>query len=229
VSDVSSSWPLGSCRACVWIGLFAALIFTSGCVSSRAFMPTEHVTAFSPGGSQYAAEYPIVESGSSLGDVKVWSDGATRDGSDAEPRTTVRVGFELSNHAGAPLRFDAKQLFLEELARKGEPAGRVPPTSVAGETLVPPGQSRQLDVRFTLPSSVWPSDVPGYRVAWSVVGRRVHSRKTPFARVVAPPRPVDAWYYPYYGYYYPGFYGSWSFGYRGWPPPWRARRLYIIR
>jgi hypothetical protein len=103
----------------------------------------------------------------------------------------------------------------------------LPPARVDGDTLVPPGQNRRLDVLFTLPSSVWPSDVPGYRVAWSVVGRRLHSRKTSFARV-APPRPVDAGY-PYYGYYYPGFYGSWSFGYRGWPPPWRARRLYFVR
>jgi hypothetical protein len=227
VNDVSSSWPLVPCRACAWIGLFVALIFTSGCVSSRTFMPTEHVTAFSPGGGQYAAEYSIDESGSSLGDVKLWSEGATRDGSDEEPRTKVRVGFELSNHAQIPLRFDPKRLFLEELAKKGEPAGRLPPANVAGDTLVPPGQSRRLDVLFTLPSSVWPSDVPGYRVAWSVVGRRVHSRKTPFASV-APRRPIDAWYYPYYGYY-PGFYGSWSFGYRGWPPPWRGRRPYFIR
>lgn len=228
MSGVSSSWLQWSWRGFGCIGLFATLTLASGCVSSRAFMPTEHVTAFSPGGGEYAAEYAIEESGDSLGDVKVWSDGATRDGSDDEPHTNVRVGFELSNHAQAPLRFDSRRLFLEELPKKGERAGRVGPSRVTGDTLVPPGQSRQLEVVFILPRSVWPSDVPGYRVAWSVAGRRSHSRRTPFTRLVER-RPVDAGY-PYYGYYYPGFYGSWSFGYRGWPAPWGARRRpYFLR
>jgi hypothetical protein len=220
-------------KAVARLGLFGALIAGTGCVSSRAFVPAEHVTAFSPGGRHLAAEYSIEEQGSALGDVKVWSPGAERDGSAADPRTTVRVGFELANHDDAPLEFDTERLYLEEMAEEGRSAGRLGPTQVAGETLVPPGQTRQIDVTFALPDSVWPSDVPGYRVAWSVVGSKPHSRKTPFLRAMES-RPVDPWY-PYYGYYYPGyyypgFYGSWSFGYRfGPPPPWRARRLYYVR
>jgi hypothetical protein len=191
-------------------------------------MPTEHVTAFSPGGGHYAAEYPIEEGGSAVGDVKVWSEGAERDGSDSEPHTQVHVGFELDNQGDTPLRFDAKQLYLEEMPKEGTPAGRVSPESITGDTLVPPGQTRQIDANFALPASVWPSDVPGYRVAWRVIGSRSHSRKTPFLRTLDA-RPIDPWY-PYYGYYYPGyyyprFYGSWSFGYRAWPPPRRVRRF----
>jgi hypothetical protein len=200
----------------------------SGCVSSRAFVPGEHVTAFSPGGGHLAAEYPIIEAGQSLGEVKVWSAGAVRDGSDDEPRTTVRIAFELSNHADAPLRFDRERLYLEELPRRGQKPGHLVPEQLDGDLLVPPGESRQVDVVFALPKSVWPSDVPGYRVAWSVVGQRSHSRKTPFLQAQEPTR-ADAWY-PYYGpyygsYYYPGFYGSWSSRYRAWPPPWGVRRF----
>jgi hypothetical protein len=205
-------------------GLCAALLVLSGCVSSRSFMPAEHVTAFSPGGTHYAAEYPIVEGGTTVGDVKVWSQGAERDASDAEPHTTIRVGFEVANHDGETLRFDLERLHLEEMPKEGSPPGRVPAASVDGDPIVPSGQTRQIDVTFALPSSVWPSDVPGYRVAWSVAGTKVHSRKTPFLRSVDT-RPLDPWYpsYGYYpGYYYPGFYGSWSFRYR-WPPPWRLR------
>ena len=82
------------------------------------------------------------------------------------------------------------------------------------------------------PSSVWPSDVPGFRVAWSVVGERVHSRKTPFLRALDLNRYDPG--YPYYGgwyfygsfYGYPGYYGGWPYRYYyGWPAPWRGPRV----
>jgi hypothetical protein len=224
VCIVSSSWKTFARR----LLLLALLTIVNGCVSSRAFVPTEHVSAFSPRGNHYAAEYPILETGQTVGEVKLWATGASRDGSDDEPRTTVTIGFQVSSHGQTPLRFDAERLYLEETVKKGEPAGRLRPTRVEGETLVPPGQSRQLEASFTLPSSVWPSDVPGFRVAWNVVGRQRHSRKTPFLKAIDRGS-LDPWYpsySPYYGSYYPGFYGSWSYRYRGWPPPWRMRRFY---
>ena len=114
------SWfPLSLAR----LGLAAALLaFSAGCVSSRAFVPGEHLTGFSPDGAQPAAEYALLEDGEALGDVKVWSSGAVRDGS----RTQVHVAFEITNQSRAPLRFDARQLFLEELPEKGKPPGRPP-------------------------------------------------------------------------------------------------------
>ncbi len=224
MSDVSKSFNTAARVALLLVAWFVL----SSCVSSRAFVPTEHVTAVSPRGGHLAAEYPIIEGGQSLGEVKVWSAGAVRDRSADDPRTSVRVGFELQNHGNAPMRFDRAGLFLEEMPEGGQARGRVAPEHVEGDLLVPPGESRQVDVAFALPSSVWPSDVPAYRVAWSVVGQRAHSRKTPFLRVQNP-SPADAWYPyygPYYGYSYPGFYGSWSYRYRAWPPPWRVRRFY---
>jgi hypothetical protein len=216
--------------------IVAALMSFAGCVSSRAFMPTEHVTGFSPRGDYYAAEYPIVERGQTVADVKLWSAGAIRDASDAEPRTTVRVAVELDNHGDAPLRLDPKRLYLEEMPKAGATPGRTTPAQVEGDTLVPPGQTRKVDVAFDLPRSVWPSDVPGFRVAWSVVGERVHSRKTPFLRAleVGGNDPWSPYYSPYYGWYYPGlysgypFYGSWPYLYRTWPPPWRGPRIYYV-
>src|SRR5690349_11994669 len=125
--------------------MVAALMGFAGCVSSRAFLPTEHVTGFSPRGDYSAAEYPIMERGQALADVKLWSTGALRDSSDADPRTTVRVGFELENHGDTPVRLDPKQLYLEEMPKPGVEPGRTPPARVEGDTLVPPGQTRQLD------------------------------------------------------------------------------------
>jgi len=216
------SWLSTSLTRLVFIAALACSLCI-GCVSSRAFVPGEHVTGFSPDGKQLAAEYALLEGGETLGDVKVWSDGAERDGS----RTTVRVAFEVTSQSHEPLRFDAQSLFLEELPEKGKTAsGRERASGLTGDTLVPAGQSRQLAATFTLPNGVWPSDVPGYRVGWTVLGSKSHSRRTPFMYARGP-RELDPWgpaYGPYYGYY-PGFYGSWSVGYP-WPPPWRRGRYY---
>lgn len=218
--------------------IVAALMGFTGCVSSRAFLPAEHVTGYSPSGDYPAAEYPIMERGQTLADVKLWSAGATRDASDADPRTTVRVGFELENHGDTPVRLDPKQLYLEEMTKGDAPPGRSAAAHVGGDTVVPPGQTRRIDVAFALPSSVWPTDLPGFRVAWSVVGERVHSRKTPFLRAVdmggpAPWYPYygvySPWYYPGIYYGYSGLYGPWPYRYRGWPPPWRGRIYYVPR
>jgi hypothetical protein len=115
------------------------------------------------------------------------------------------------------------------MPKAGKAQGRVSPEEVTGDPLVPPGESRQVDVSFALPSSVWPSDVPGYRVAWAVVGQRAHARKTPFLRAPEANRADDGYPYyygPYYGYpFYPGFYGARYYRYPGWPPPWRVRRF----
>lgn len=209
--------------------IVAALTSFVGCVSSRAFLPTEHVTGLSPRGTYYAAEYPIVERGQSLAEVKVWTSGAVRDASDDDPRTRVRVGFELNNHGDAPIRLDAERLYLEEMTESGGSPGRSRAAHIDGETQVPPGQTRQVEVSFELPPSVWPSDVPGFRVAWTLVGQRPHARKTPFLRAISPRRDPYygpgwgwGWYYPYYGY--PGFYGGWPYRY-GWPV-WRGPRIY---
>lgn len=212
--------------------IVAALTSFVGCVSSRAFLPTEHVTGLSPRGTYYAAEYPIVERGQSLAEVKVWTSGAVRDASDDDPRTRVRVGFELNNHGDAPIRLDAERLYLEEMTESGGAPGRSRAAHIDGETQVPPGQTRQVEVSFELPSSVWPSDVPGFHVAWSVVGERAHSRKTPFLRALDLNRYDPT--YPYYGgwyfygsfYGYPGYYGGWPYRYYyGWPAPWRGPRV----
>jgi hypothetical protein len=217
-----------------WALAVALIFFIPGCVSSRAFVPAEHVTAFSPEGDNYAAEYSLVEDGRGLGDVKVWSDGASRDASDKDPQTIVRVSFEIENQAASPLRFDSRRLFIEELAKPGATPGRTRALHVEGELVVPAGERREIEASFALPSSVWPSDVPGYRVGWSVVGERRHTRTTPFLRAVEPgyADPWYSYYSPYYGYYpygyYPGFYGSWSLGFRAWPAatPYRGARVY---
>jgi hypothetical protein len=204
------------------LGLIAAaLAIAPGCVSSRAFVPSEHVTGFSPDGEQLAAEYTLLEEGETLGDVKVWSDGAVRDGS----HTAVRVTFEIANQSTAPLRFEPRGLFLEEMPESGKTPGRVRPAEVRGDVLVPAGQSRQLTATFALPKGVWPSDVPGYRVGWTLLGHKPHSRKTPFTYVrPREPDPWGPWSGPYYGYY-PGFYGAWP-ARRPWPPPGRFPGYY---
>ncbi len=209
--------------ACAVALSLTVLLGSAGCVSSRAFVPGEHVTAFSPEGEHYAAEYEIADSGHSLAEVKVWSRGASRDGSGES--TLIHVGFEVNNQSDNALRFEPKQLYLDEVgARQPTP---VKAARVDGDSRVQPGQNAEIDVWFELPGDIWPSDVAGYRVDWTVTNGHRYSQQTPFFHAVnrRDPDPLYGYSAPYYGVYYGG-YSAWPYRYRSWPPPRRYRRYY---
>lgn len=209
--------------ACAVALSLTVLLGGAGCVSSRAFVPGEHVTAFSPEGGHYAAEYTIMDSGHALAEVKVWSRGASRDGSGDS--TLIHVGFEVNNQSDSALRFDPNQLYLDEVgARQPTP---VKAARVDGDSRVQPGQNAELDVWFELPRDVWPSDVAGYRVGWTVTNGRRYSQQTPFFHAVNR-RDLDPWYgySAPYGVYYGYSSWPWPYRYRSWPPPRRYRRYY---
>lgn len=198
------------------IGL--ALSVGTGCVSSRAFVPGERVTALSPHGNHLAAEYAVSDASHAVAEVKVWSRGAVRDGDG----TTIRVGFQVDNMGAAAVRLEPDQLYLDDVELEEGELGRIRPSSTDGDTLVPPGEEREVEVTFALPDDVWPGDVLNYRVVWRLRNGGSYLQKTPFLR--APRREYDpSFSYGYYGFY-PG-YSYWPYGYRAWPS-WRYRRYY---
>lgn len=210
--------------------LLLALLAGTGCVSSRAFIPGEHVTALSPRGSYYAAEYAVREASHPIAEAKVWSRGIVRE----DGRTTVHVSFQVDNVSEEAVRLDVAQLFLDDVKLERGELDRIRPSSLNGEALVPPGQEREIDVEFTLPESIEPDDVINYRVVWGLRNGGVYSQKTPFLRAARRRHdPAFSLYYNYYGYY-PG-YSYWPYTYRAWPsyryrryypnPGWRYRRF----
>jgi hypothetical protein len=206
--------------------MLVSLLGGAGCATSRAFRPAEHVTALSPRGDHYAAEYTVRDASHLIAEVKVWSRGASRDGSDGEAATIVHVGFEVGNLGEAPVRLEPKQLYLDDVVFDDGERDRIRAFRINGDTLVPPGSEREIEVLFSLPEDVWPNDVLGYRVAWQLSNGGSYSQKTPFLRAVNR-RDADPLYpyVPFYGYhsvYWPYPYGvwpSWRYGryYPGWP------------
>jgi hypothetical protein len=206
----------------------AVLLGAMGCVSSRAFVPGERVTALSPRGRHYAAEYVVSDSSHPIAEVKVWSGGATRDGDG----TVVHVGFQVDNVGSAAVRLEHDQLYLDDVKLEEGELDRIRPSSMKGETMVPPGEEREVQVSFTLPDDVWPGDLLNYRVVWRLRNGGSYAQKTPFIKARAQDYDDPSFsfsfgfgYYGYYPYgYYPG-YPYWHYGHRAWPS-WRYRRYY---
>jgi hypothetical protein len=201
------------------IGL--ALLAGTGCVSTRAFVPGERVTALSPRGNHFAAEYAVSDGSHPIAEVKVWSRGATRDGDG----TIIHVGFQVDNVGAAPVQLEPAQLYLDDVKLEEGELDRIRPSSTNGETTVPPGEEREVEVSFQLPDDVWPGDVLNYRVVWRLRNGGSYSQKTPFIRARGQDYadPSFSFSYGYYGFY-PG-YSYWPYGYRAWPS-WRYRRYY---
>jgi hypothetical protein len=205
-----------------WLLLLLVLMSGAGCASSQAFMPAEHVTGLSPQGEHYAAEYQMEGAHGYLGDAKVWSEGAYREEVDGNDETVVRIVLVLDNAVDTPLRLDTQRLTLEDVVWSGGAIGRIPPLSVEGDPVVPPGQEHEIQVSFRMPEDVWPSELRRYRVAWAVTNGGSYAQKTPFLRLIQ--RRDDYWgpsFGMYYGYgYYSPFYPGWRRGYHypAWPP-----------
>lgn len=205
----------------LWIS-FAAL----GCASGRAFVPAEHVTALGPG-RQLAAEYTVREDNRLVAEVKLWARGATRNSTDEDDdATVVQVGFEIQNHTDGVVRLDTKELSLSDVKLEDEVIARVPLLRVSGSPEVRAGEEREIIAVFRLPGGVWPSEVLGYRVAWTLTNGGKYRQVTPFL-----PEARRYYYDDYPGYYYSPYYfeiyGGWGWPYRYYrPAPWRYRRYY---
>src|SRR6185436_2671557 len=76
------------------------------------------------------------------------------------------------------------------------------PAHIEGNVPVVPNSTGSVDVYFTLPRRVWPSDVYGYRVAWALEGgESARLEHTAFESTRFRPRVyVGLGYYPYYAY-----------------------------
>jgi hypothetical protein len=211
---------------------FAAVAL--GCASMRGFVPGEHVTGLSPDGGRPAAEYSVRSESHAVADVKVWSQGATRNtGPEDDGATVIAVGVEIDNRSDVPVRLDTRTLALEQVQIAGQTISRIAVLRVDGSPEVAAGAEGQLVALFRLPGDVYPSAVKGYRVAWTLANGGTYRQKTPFL-AAAPGYAEDPWPYsypyyysppPYYPFYYDAYPRWYWYRNRGWPG-WRHRRYY---
>jgi len=236
VSRAGAPTRVGLCSGAVMA--LSAVLFGSGCGTPQAFMPAARVAELSPGNPQLAADYVMEDKGQRLGDAKVWSKGVFRDSGEGKTTTIAHVGFVIQNTTNAPLRFDEKRLMLEDVQLNDETIYEIPPATIDGELVIPPAQTRSVDVAFDLPYRVWPGDVLVYRVRWTIDHGAPYTGRTAFVRNgfrsgrypahAYLGYPYDGGFYPYgypygygpygYGLYigigaYPGFWGSDPFYY----------------
>lgn len=201
-------------RAGRWLVVVAVATCASCAVNHVDFRPRERAEAESPDGHP-AALYVLGDAAHPLGEVRVWSRGATRD--DARGSIAVHVGFEVENHSSEPLAIDLASTRLTAVRAGDATLEPIGAPEFEGRPTTAPGEVGVLELLFRLPESVAsPDRIGSFDVAWSVriAADEARHQVTPFRRV----RHGPAWYGP--AWHGPGWYGPSRFGPSWYGPSW---------
>jgi hypothetical protein len=172
-----------------------AVVFAAaaGCAYHQPFRPAERATGLSPRGYA-AADYEIRDATGALGEVQVWSEGASSE----DEGIVVHVGFWLENNSSAPLRLDVDKLSVYVDSERDVVRGAE--ADVQGVTAVAPHSEQQVSLFFPLSGDWSPRDVTAFRVSWTLrAGEETYSQTTPFLQGESR---RDYYYSPYYDPYY---------------------------
>jgi hypothetical protein len=199
------------------VGALVAILFVLACVSRQSFMPTERLTAFSPQGF-IAAEYDLKTRLGDLGQARVWSQGGEYVRFRGQRRTLLHIGLEIENQSEVTLVLDQQRLRLDSATVNGTTFENIQVASIRGDTVIPPGEERRIDVHFALTPGVYPTDVRAFRLRWALRDNgAIYAQRTPF---IQPPVARGPAYWYHTPFYDPFFYGGWGWGYGwswGWP------------
>jgi hypothetical protein len=188
---------------------YIVLLLFAGCAEQAYYVPTDNVSATSPGGKP-AASYVIQgENGGKAAEVNVWSRGVDK----RNDASLLHATFEVRNTSDAPLKMDPSLISAEAFGSHDTPmqTPRLAGTSPSGPDAftIPPHQARNIDVYFSTAPGIKPSDVKAFRMRWGLqLEGQQYVQFTQFKREVPE-------YYYYNDYYAYGGWGSW-YG-PGWP------------
>ncbi|HLU40533.1 MAG TPA: hypothetical protein VK081_14205, partial [Planctomycetota bacterium] len=122
------------------IPLVLALLCLAGCAATRRhFIPREGLNATSPRGWP-AARYQLVIAGQSVGETKVWSEGAYRAEVGDDERTILHVGFEIENRSGEEMTFLVDRCQVVDAINDGDPLPDLRPFDEKDKLQVRTGQ-----------------------------------------------------------------------------------------
>ncbi|MBC7794322.1 MAG: hypothetical protein H7Z43_11495 [Clostridia bacterium] len=178
--------------------LIVAVATLTACATQSEALRASDSSSSSPGAGAY---YDIDPKGATLGDVKVWSNGAREE----NDLIVVEVSLRMRNNTNEPLVLDLSGCGLEILSTKEVQA--VEEETSAGVLSVVPGALERITIKYTLPAKTDLDKVSGFDFYWRVMtpdGPYTHS--TSFQRAV---RDTGGYYYS--PYYYGG-YGGFGFG-----------------
>ena len=155
------------------LSIAALAIAFAGCAASQQyFEPTERVEGRTQEGRKLAT-YPLEVGQGSLGEVKVWSEGAYETKGD---ETLVRIGLEVHNTSGAPIELKPGDLNLEVNAKDYGPISGLRPEGDSAQA-VPPGTVAEVRPTFALPPGISPSDIDSMRLHWRVQANGLSSHR----------------------------------------------------
>jgi len=197
---------------------------STGCAADRFYyQPAEQANAIS--GGHPAAQYTIPP-GRLGGDVRVTSFGVTKlepTGSDDRVKV-LHVRLDLANENGQQAwELDTRQVQVqfEGSRRSSAPAFANPGDAGLPVVVVPPGESRTVDLYYPLPAEIkGERQIPRFEVVWSVrTDEGLVAERTPFERREIEPATPPSYYYGFGVSPYP----------YGWYDPWYHRGVIIER
>lgn len=194
--------------------LVLVALLLPACGTSRAyFIPREDVRAQSPRGWP-AAQYAVANANeASVGEVRIWSEGAQRLEIEGEKRSVLHIGFEIENRSTAPMVLEVPACRLAEVEVADVRLASVAPDGDQSNFEVPAGRSGLIDLEFVMPRDTLPRDIEEFKAQWTLTAGAIKLvQSTPFRVDTGRTRGRAYGYYGYYGGWGPYYDPWWGFG-----------------
>jgi len=160
--------------------LAVTLLALTSCARRAEFRPVHAPESVPP--QLAGVEYEINVNGANLGDVKVWSEGATTRKVNGKQRV-VHVGLRIRNDDSAPLRFDPARASIAVISDDGQLLEIKRPVSVRGDTTIQPGEIGRIQLQYPVPNHVDVYEIAGFEFNWAVESETaVATNSTTFVR-----------------------------------------------
>lgn len=141
------------------------LVLCSACANHRWFAPRENRNGYGPEGDP-AAVYAIGAPG--LGELRVWSSGASGVEIDGADAVELRVGFEIENTGTVPLAVDTASVQCDDVWVGDQHTTGLQPVRSAGAVEAPAGGSARVEFVFVPPGVQRARAIDGFTVRFAV-------------------------------------------------------------
>lgn len=188
--------------------LLALLVLIPACATESAAWRASDAPYNAPGAGAY---YEITVGQRTIGDVKVWSNGARVE----NDQIIVEMGLRIRNNIDTPITIDPTGSGVE-VTEKREVQVVDNETKTDGPLTVPAGGMARVTLTYTLPAKTDLDNITGFDFYWRLsTSDGAFTRSTAFQRVAHDTGGI--YYQPYFygGAMWPGTYWGWGGGWGG--------------